>query len=95
MKYPIIFKGLEELGLKNIYSLIKNKNQYGGDDSSNDSPSGVDVINDTLSLDSDLFEKYCKDYEKIPHILPAKKRIICLRILRYLRFDVGHPQISP
>ena len=24
------------------------------------------------------FQEYCQDYDKLPHILPAKKRIICL-----------------
>tara|TARA_X000000950_G_scaffold132529_1_gene165171 strand:- start:624 stop:1877 length:1254 start_codon:yes stop_codon:yes gene_type:complete len=75
MKYPIIFK---DLGLKNIYSLINNINQDGGVDNLNDSPSGIDVINKPLSLDNELFEEFCKDYEKLPHILPVKKRIICL-----------------
>lgn len=81
MKYPIIFKGIEDFGLKNIYSLVENFNQCGGDNSPSeekDSPSGIDIINAPLSSDSDLFEEYCKDYDKLPHILPSKKRIICL-----------------
>ena len=69
---------IDLLGLKNIYSLINNINQDGGVDNLNDSPSGIDVINKPLSLENELFEEFCKYYEKLPHILPVKKRIICL-----------------
>ena len=84
MKYPIIFRGEEEFGLKNVYSLLNN-NQYGGDDDSNDSQSGIDTVNKPLFSESDLsesennfYKQYCEGHEKIPHILPAAKRIICL-----------------
>lgn len=78
MKYPIIFKGAEELGLKNIYSLIENFDQCGGADTADESSSAVDVKNKPLSSDSELFREYCKEYDALPHILPAKNRIICL-----------------
>lgn len=78
MKYPIIFKGADELGLKNIYSLIENFDQCGGNEDNEDSPSGVDAINKPISAESEIFQEYCQDYDKLPYILPAKKRIICL-----------------
>ena len=71
MKYPIIFKGADELGLKNIYSLIENFDQCGGNEENKDSPSGTDVINKPLSADSEIFQEYCQDYDKLPHILPV------------------------
>lgn len=67
MKYPIIFKDINELGLENIYSLVKN-NQTGG--------ATTGIQEDTS--ESEIFNEHCKDYDKLPHILPAKKRIICL-----------------
>ena len=81
MKYPIIFKGADELGLKNIYSLIENFDQCGGNEENNEEnleESASEVINNPSSTDSEIFQEYCQDYDKLPHILPAKKRIICL-----------------
>ena len=88
MKYPIIFKGIEEFGLKNIYSLIENFDQLGGDinprSNFNDkSSSDFDMINNTIDHSEEIiydseFEEHCKEYDKLPHILPCKKRIVCI-----------------
>jgi len=84
MKYPIIFKGIDDLGLNEIYKIIEPFDQCGGD-ASNSPKDGIDIspnaaldlIGDPIYDESD-FSDYCKTYDKLPHILPAAKRIVCL-----------------
>jgi len=84
MKYPIIFKGIDDLGLNEIYKIIEPFDQCGGD-ASNSPKDGIDIspnaaldlIGDPIYHQSD-FSDYCKTYDKLPHILPAAKRIVCL-----------------
>tara|TARA_B100000902_G_scaffold392599_1_gene445276 strand:+ start:2254 stop:3456 length:1203 start_codon:yes stop_codon:yes gene_type:complete len=77
MKYPIIFKDIREMGLNKIYNLVENFDQCGGDDDKS-SDDDLDVINAPLYDSASDFSDYCSNYEKIPHILPPAKRIICL-----------------
>jgi|SaaInlStandDraft_6_1057023.scaffolds.fasta_scaffold10727_3 hypothetical protein len=82
MKYPIIFKAqIEELGLNKIYNLVEKNHQSGGVVSPNDVSDDINTIQDDKIdplYDESEFSEYCKDYEKLPHILPVAKRIICL-----------------
>jgi len=78
MKYPIIFKEIEELGLDKIYDLTGIMNQYGGKDLDSESESKILEESESKTLEEPDFEKYCENYQKLPHILPPRKRIICL-----------------
>ena len=80
MKYPIIFKDIQEMGLNKIYNLVENIDQCGGkdDNSSDDKTSDNNLPLYDTEDDTKEFSNYCSEYEKIPHILPPAKRIICL-----------------
>jgi len=72
MKYPIIFKDIHEMGLNKIYNLVENIDQCGGgEENSSDN-------NLPLYESESEFSEHCSNYEKLPHILPIAKRIICL-----------------
>ena len=85
MKYFIKFSDINEHGLNNIYNLFKNIEKFdqcGGDNEFttvkyDDDDTPIEVLNPSVDNDSEI-EELCKDYEKIPHILPAQKRIICI-----------------
>ena len=69
MNYQIKSNEIKNNGLNRIY----NFNQYAGED---DTP--METINPSIEDSEDDFEKLCESYPKLPHILPAKKRIICI-----------------
>lgn len=80
MKYPIIFTNYNDIFLHNLQIGGHKELDSDYNESDSDSDSGVEVINKPIFTDSEnnFFKKHCKDYAKIPHILPATNRIICL-----------------
>ena len=57
MKYPIIFREIEELGLDKIYDLTGNRNQYGGKDL--DSESESKILEELTYRHSSVIEVNC------------------------------------
>tara|TARA_Y100000991_G_scaffold214458_1_gene202223 strand:+ start:463 stop:1743 length:1281 start_codon:yes stop_codon:yes gene_type:complete len=85
MKYYIKFTDIKDYGLDKIYNLNATEHfeLCGGENDDSDSP--IDFVNlhnidddDDDGDDVDEVKKMCKDYPKLPHILPAVKTIICI-----------------
>jgi hypothetical protein len=74
IRYPIIFKGADDYGLYNIYKIIDKIDQYGG----NEEQEVKNESEESKDIEETEFSEYCKSYDKLPHILKPKKRIICL-----------------
>lgn len=73
IKYPILFNN------KKLYdsSLKHNNKLYNKKLDNSDSKDYSNTTDSNYEYDSD-FDKNCKNYSKLPHILPAKKRIIAI-----------------
>ena len=67
IKYPILFSGGD---ISKIYDFDLNKSKEKGF-------KNVKEIKENLLFDSE-FEKDCENFDKIPHIIPAKKRIVAI-----------------
>ena len=76
MKYQFNSSHIKTNGLNEIYKMNQNAGTIKDEDKENEDP--INELNPLEEDSDDSIAKVCKSYPKLPHILPAKKRIICI-----------------